>query len=55
MTKLNPEHLGAVADALEEIARLLETDEQQTSHQKTALPSDWEDFTQSIARDGDFD
>jgi DNA-binding MarR family transcriptional regulator len=31
MTKLNPEHLDAIADALEEIARILETDEQETS------------------------
>jgi DNA-binding MarR family transcriptional regulator len=36
MTKLNPEHLDAVADALEEIARILETDEQQTSQQETS-------------------
>jgi DNA-binding MarR family transcriptional regulator len=32
MTKLEPEHLDAVADALEEIASILEADEQQTSH-----------------------
>ena len=36
MTKLNPEHLDAVADALEEIARILEADEQQTSHHETS-------------------
>jgi len=35
MTKLNPEQLDAVADALEEIAHILETDEQQTSQQET--------------------
>ncbi len=35
MTKLNPEQLDAVADALEEIAHILEADEQQTSQQET--------------------
>ena len=35
MTKLNPEQLDAVADALEEIAHILETDEQQISQQET--------------------
>jgi DNA-binding MarR family transcriptional regulator len=35
MTRLNPEQLDAVADALEEIARILEADEQQTSQQET--------------------
>jgi hypothetical protein len=36
MTKLDPEHLDAVADALEEIAGILETDEQQTIQQETS-------------------
>ncbi len=35
MTKLNPEQVDAVADALEEIAHILEADEQQTSQQET--------------------
>ena len=35
MTKLNPEQLDAVANALEEIARIMEADEQQTSQQET--------------------
>ena len=35
ITKLNLEQLDAVADALEEIAHILETDEQQTSQQET--------------------
>ena len=35
MTKLNPEQLDAVADALEEIAHIMEADEQQTSQQET--------------------
>ena len=35
MTKLNPEQLDAVADALEEISHILEADEQQTSQQET--------------------
>ena len=35
MTKLNPEQLDAVADALEEIAHILEVDEKQTSQQET--------------------
>src|SRR5260370_37153750 len=35
MTKLNPGQLDAVADALEEIAHILEADEQQTSQQET--------------------
>ncbi len=32
MTTLNPEQLAAVSDALEEIAHILETDEQNTIH-----------------------
>jgi len=36
MTKLDPEHLDAVDDALEEIARILETDEQETTQQETS-------------------
>lgn len=36
MTRLDPEHLDAVADALEEIASILEVDERQTSHQETS-------------------
>ncbi len=35
MTKLNPEQLDAVADALEEIAHIMEADEQQASQQET--------------------
>lgn len=34
MTKLDPEYLEAVADVLEEIARILEADEQQTNNQE---------------------
>jgi DNA-binding MarR family transcriptional regulator len=36
MARLDPEHLDAVADTLEGIARILETDEQQTGQQKTS-------------------
>ena len=36
MTKLNPGQLDEVADALEEIAHILEADEQQTSQQETS-------------------
>ena len=35
MTKLSPEQLDAIADALEEIAHILEADEQLTSQQET--------------------
>jgi len=36
MTRLDPEHLDVVADALEVIASILEADEQQTGHQETS-------------------
>ncbi len=36
MTRLDPEHLDMIADALEEIARILEIGEQQTIQQETS-------------------